>query len=236
MNKKILAVDCRASLTVINKLKDLGYDIISIPQKQMFDSAVSSHPDIFITVFNGMVFSDVSIKDLFINIGSVEFLNREAVIGENCYKYPYDIEFNCVLVGRNLICNEKYTNKQILKYAKNNSLRIINVNQGYAKCSVCVVSDNAIITEDVGIANKSIECGIDVLLIEKGHVKLAGYDYGFFGGCSGLIEKNLIVFNGSLEKHPDCERIKCFCKNYNVNTLSLSDDYLYDIGTIMRIV
>ena len=44
---------------------------------------------------------------------------------------------------------------------------IINVKQGYAKCSICVVSDNAIITADKGIAKAAIQNRIDVLEITR---------------------------------------------------------------------
>ena len=52
---------------------------------------------------------------------------------------------------------------------------------------------SGVITEDTGIAAAlSEKTDIDVLLIEKGHVKLDGYPYGFFGGCCGLIENDLL--------------------------------------------
>ena len=35
---------------------------------------------------------------------------------------------------------------------KNNGYRIQNVNQGYTKCTTCIVSKNAVITEDNGLA------------------------------------------------------------------------------------
>ena len=181
------------------------------------------------------MFVDNSVKELFTFVKNVKVLNREAVVSENIYRYPEDIEFNCVHVGKSLICNRKHTHSEIIKYAENSNINIINVNQGYAKCSVCVVSDNAIITEDDSIAKNATENGIDVLQIKKGFVKLPGYDYGFIGGSSGLIEKELIVFNGNIENHPDFDRIHKFCEHYNVKILSLSDEVLCDIGTIYRI-
>ena len=235
MNNKILAVDSRISENSRTKLDELGFTIIKIPQNPMFDGAVSGHSDMFISKINGELFVDNSVKELFTFVKNVKVLNREAVVSENIYRYPEDIEFNCVHVGKSLICNRKHTHSEIIKYAENNNINIINVNQGYAKCSVCVVSDNAIITEDDSIAKNATENGIDVLQIKKGFVKLPGYDYGFIGGCSGLIEKELIVFNGNIENHPDFDRIHKFCEHYNVKILSLSDEVLCDIGTIYRI-
>ena len=234
MNK--IAVDKRLSDKCKQKLISLGYTLIEIPQNNIFDDPISAHPDMFITRINYTVFVDKTLNNLFTNITEKVSINREAVEYSNKLKYPYDIEFNCVQVGSNLICNRKYTNEQILLYAKNEAkLNIINVNQGYTKCSVCVVSDKAIITEDDSIFKEATKSGIDVLKIEKGYIKLPGYDYGFIGGCSGLIENNLLVFAGNIETHPQSKEILEFCKLHNVNVLSLSDEDLYDVGTIYRI-
>lgn len=235
MNKKILAVDSRISENSLIKLNEIGYNIIKIPPNPKFDSAVSAHPDMFIVKIGNKLFADNCVKGLFTFLPDVTILNREAAASENLYRYPGDIEFNCVQVGKNLICNKKHTHSEIIKYAESNNINIINVNQGYAKCSVCVVSDRGLITDDDSIAQKAKDNGIDVLKIKKGYVKLPGYDYGFIGGCCGLVENDLIVFNGKIENHPDYDKINEFCKHYGVRILSLSDEELYDIGTIYRI-
>ncbi len=154
---------------------------------------------------------------------------------QNNYGYPYNIGFNCVNVGNKLICNKKYSCKTVLDYAEKNGIEILDVKQGYAKCSTCVVADNAIITEDESIAWRAEENGIDVLKIEKGYVKLDGYDYGFIGGCSGLIENNLLAFNGNINLHPEYEKIHEFCKRHGVQIIGLCGREPMDIGSIIRI-
>ena len=61
--------------------------------------------------------------------------------------YPNDIALNAVMIGKNIICNKKYTDKYIIEYATNNNLNIIDVKQGYSKCSVVPISHNAIIAK-----------------------------------------------------------------------------------------
>ena len=78
----------------------------------------------------------------------------------------------------------------MLEFAENEGLNVINVNQGYSGCSVCVINDSAIITDDESIFTAAQNFLNDVLLIQKGSIRLNGYNYGFIGGCCGKISKN----------------------------------------------
>ena len=122
-----------------------------------------------------------------------------------------------------------------MDYCKNNGIRILNTKQGYAKCSICIVSDNAIITADKNIYDAAIKNDIDVLMIDSEGIFLDGYDNGFIGGATGLMEKDLLCINGNIELHKDGKRIKDFCLKYGVRTISLSDEPIKDIGTIIRL-
>jgi hypothetical protein len=207
-----------------------------MPKNEKFDTPISAHPDVFMTNICGKWFLDESVHNMFTFLGDFQIESRGQA-SEEKYKYPKDVYLNCVQVGKYLICNQKHTCNNVIEFAKLNNVQIIDVKQGYAKCSICVVADDAVITEDTGIAKALCErTNIDVLVIEKGHVELQGYEYGFFGGCCGLIEKNLLAFNGSIEKHPQFDKIKAFCDKHGVEIMSLSNDNLYDIGTIIRIV
>ena len=62
----------------------------------------------------------------------------------------------------------------------------INVSQGYSKCSLCIVNENSVITEDDGIAEVLKRHNMDVLKISAGDVLLSGLDYGFLGGLLTL--------------------------------------------------
>ncbi|MCL2097040.1 MAG: hypothetical protein FWH10_09085 [Oscillospiraceae bacterium] len=149
--------------------------------------------------------------------------------------YPGDIKLNAAIFGDYLICNIKHTDEKIIEYANETGKNIIDVNQGYAKCSVCIVNENSIITSDISICKKALQNNIEVLLIDKGHINLEGYDYGFIGGCSGLITKNKLAFTGNIELHPDYENIKNFCGSREVEAVSLSNEKLYDYGSMFAL-
>ena len=231
---KTIILDSRVCEESSNALKNMGYHIEYMPENQSFDYPVCAHPDIFITLINNKIFADSYIKDLFIFEKEVFFCKREAGDSKSI-SYPNDCAFNCVSVGNNLICNTKNTQKEILEYAKCNCMNILHTNQGYTKCSVCKISENAIITEDTGIYRIAEDNGIDALLIDKGCVQLDGYEYGFFGGCTGLIEDNLLAVNGDINKHQNADKILNFCANHNVEIICLNNNKLYDIGTILKI-
>ena len=98
------------------------------------------------------------------------------------------------------------------------------------------MDNNSIITSDEGIYKEVIKHGIDCLLIQKGHIDLFELNYGFIGGCSGLISKNKIAFLGDITKHPDYIKIKEFLTNKNKEIVCLSKENLLDLGSIIPLM
>lgn len=146
--------------------------------------------------------------------------------------YPDDAAYNVANIGKIAIHNFKYTDSVLLEKLKGEK---INVGQGYSKCSICIVDENSIITEDEGIANILNEHNINVLKISAGDVLLDGLSYGFLGGASGKIAKDKLAFAGDITGHRDFEKIYNFCMRRNVTPISLSKERLCDIGSIIPV-
>ena len=108
---------------------------------------------------------------------------------------------------------------------------MINVKQGYSKCSIVIVDEDSIITYDNGIANACEHAGMNVLRIRPGYVALAGYKTGFIGGASGRVG-DTIVFCGDISAHPDSTAITEFIQERGLNIKSFSFP-LTDIGSII---
>lgn len=142
--------------------------------------------------------------------------------------YPKCIAYNTAVTEKFAICNEKYTDRVILQSVKEKSLEIINVRQGYAKCSVCVAG-GGIITSDGGIY-RAVYDKTEALLISEGNVALPGYDHGFLGGASGFDKK--LYFTGDISAHPDFMRIDDFLRKINVEYECIPGD-LTDFGTMV---
>lgn len=215
----------------IKKLSLLGIEIIKIPCNRNLPIPVNSHADLQILHLgenkiyscNEHLFSgELQPKFNLIKIG--------AEVGN---KYPNDVLLNCAVIGKNLICNTKTVAREILEFAEQNGLTVIHVNQGYAKCSICIINENAIITDDDSIFSAAGNFLNDVLFVSKGSIGLKGYNYGFLGGCCGKIDKNKIAFNGRIDSHADCNKIIDFLSRNNVECIELNNERLVDIGGIL---
>ena len=230
-----LFCSCDIDKEIEDNLKRLNIAPIKLSGLDIFDNPVKNHPDMLCFHIGGkkwIFYKSVYEK----NKRTIDELNLEAVLADDPIngKYPYNIALNAACLGDYIICAEKYTDKLILENCAV-SKKILNVKQGYAKCSVCVVDENSVITSDISVYKACIQYKIDVLLIKCGHIDLKGYDYGFIGGCSGLTDKNTLAFTGDIKKHPDYEDIKKFCGSKNVEIISLSQKKLYDYGSLLPI-
>lgn len=146
-------------------------------------------------------------------------------------KYPDNIILNAANIGKNLICRVASLDDKVRDYCDRHDIELIDVRQGYAKCSCAAVGNHAIITADRGISRALGKTEIDVLTIGEGSVTLSGADHGFIGGASGYDSaKRTLYVSGNIDRHPDGERMKRFCAQYGVSIYSLSDEVLTDIG------
>lgn len=185
------------------------------------------HADMQLLVINDTAFIPKNVEGLS-NIVAPHYKNV-VVCGEISEKYPSNIALNAALVGNYLLCKASSLACEVTEYCKNNGIVIVNVNQGYTKCSTLVVNDNAIITADLGISRVAKHYGIDCLLINPGHIYLNGSNYGFIGGASVVIGDNIYFF-GDINHHPDSGNILEFVKNFNMNSISLTSEILFDVG------
>ncbi len=227
-------VDYRIDKRSIKALEFLGISVIfSCAVPQLYD-AVNGHPDMQIHHLGGNRF--VCAPEAYEHYCKV-MPDTDIIKGSKrlLEKYPDDVAYNAAVFGNYLICNSPCTAIEILETYKVSNQTILNVNQGYAKCSTCVVSDNAIITADSGIYKAALEHGIDALKITEGHIRLAGMNYGFIGGASGLIANDKLAINGNIETHPDSNVIIEFCKKHGVAVVSLNNGDIEDIGSIIPI-
>lgn len=212
---------------IVGQLQKQNFRIFYTPCNTNVHNAIAYHPDTQAAQFDDYVVCDKSVYQKYL-----EFFDgaRTRLLCGNTQiqcNYPKDVAYNIKTVGEYVFHNFSYTDsalKEAISYKKK-----IDVTQGYSGCSICKVSDCAIISSDLVIHRNAVKNGINSLLINPGDVLLPGFDCGFIGGASFLVEKNLYFF-GDVSRHRDYEAIKSFCEENGTNVVSLSDEMLTDYG------
>ncbi len=237
---RYLIIDERMRRIEKEKLKSLGYELIEKNKNENLYSEISSHVDIFackikdkIIVENGLY------KTLKSKLKNADFIINGT---SNVYGgYPDDIKYNVCIVGNKAIHNFKYTDIKLKKEIKENNLELIDVKQGYSKCSIAVINDNSIILSDKGL-NKTLENkGLDILFLDyTPDIKLLTENNkyskknGFIGGAISKIQNNIIVF-GDLSKIDINNKIKNFILSKNLKIVDFKGLDVIDYGGIIEI-
>ncbi len=218
----------------IKELNELGIECFTLKSNPLLEDEINSHSDI-----------------LAFNFGNGQILLNDGTIGEDelksigitpvfCKKiisspYPNDIALNVAFTGRHLICNSSYTATEIKEFAQRNNIEIINTKQGYSKCNLCIVNENAVITEDKGLAYLLKNYQFNVLLVSNGDIYLSDKHYGFLGGASCRIGKDKMYFSGDLSSHRDYKSIISFLELYNIKPVFNKSRRLTDFGGIIQL-
>lgn len=228
-------VDQRMPQNIQARLFELGFSVISLPPFSRLDAPVSSHPDMLMLPLGDRLFvckeyygeNAPLLDDIANKTGRTLFAVDAAVSSQ----YPNDVGLNLLVFGKHLLGRIDKTPPEILDYAVARGYLPHFVKQGYAKCSTAVLGDRAIISSDPSILSAANSFGADTLAISPGGVSLPGYEYGFLGGACGAVDDR-IFFCGSLDAHPDGGAITDFCRGHGFSVISLSDQPLFDVGSI----
>lgn len=214
------------------KLRQLGYHVISSKVLPNLISYEQDHADMQCLILDNTAFV---LKECTSLAAKLERYYRVILTEEDIGgAYPTNVRLNAAVIGKAVVARLDSLDKNVKQYCIDHGYKLINVKQGYAKCSCAIVSDSALITADKGIYNSLKETNIEILLIQQGRVELQGADYGFIGGASGLDNnKRILYFAGNIHAHPDYQRIKAFCERHHTDTMSLSEDDLTDIGGML---
>lgn len=210
---------------------EIRANYFQIPSQNVVYDNISRHADLFVfSLGNKAIISPNLFKSVEKKYSNFNLIKGNTILKK---KYPYDIAYNIAFTGKYAIHNFKYTDIVAYNLLLDNNIELLDIKQGYSKCSIVVVDENSIITSDLGIYER-LKNKLDVLLISEGYVKLSGFKYGFLGGASGKINGELI-FYGNLEKHIDFKKIINFIERKNVEYKYFADFELEDIGSIIEI-
>ena len=205
-----------------------GVKIKRLPPFSALDAPVSSHPDMLLLTLGGKLI----LPEEYYRENITLFEGIDVICAKEAFSadYPHDVPLNALETDKGIFCLEKSASERIKEFGG----KIINVAQGYARCSCCKIDENSLITADPSIAVAAKDAGCDVLEVCSAQIRLPGYPYGFIGGCSAAIG-NEILFFGKLEEHPDCQSIEEFIYSHGKKPVSLTNEPLTDYGGIVFI-
>ena len=234
---KTVIVDERISEGCLRGLMLRGFDPITLPPDPTLSEAVASHPDtvllklcdeIFTTAdycdAAAYVFSDIRERTPHIKISFTSDVRSS--------RYPDDCKMNALCIGKKLFARLDNLSPAVISAAKKQGLELVNTSQGYPACTVLGLNEKSAITADRGMARRLEKSGIEVTLIREGYISLPPYEFGFIGGASGVYDGKVYVF-GNLSTHPDEEIIEDAVRRAGLETVSLSDEPLRDLGGIV---
>ncbi len=226
---KSLIIGDKYSDFLDKSLKNVGITPIYVPNNGFVDKRLSGHADLSVLHLgdNRLICAKhLRGSELADKLAKYHASVTYAETEQNS-RYPYDANLNVCIIGNWIILNPRTADKLIDANLTN---AVIKVGQGYARCSVCVVDEDSIITADPGIASAAETCGFHVLRIKPNIASLPGFQYGFIGGAAFKISRGELAFTGRINDENEKERIENFLCSRGVKPVYLTDEPLSDIG------
>lgn len=228
-----------ASTSVAVKMRKLSdtsrHSIIAVPDGTLLDLRIKDHVDLKVFCGEKIVLSPDIAEEVLRQIRKVAsetWIQAKVVVGAITPQmpYPHDVPYNVLQLQNHLIHKLDSTEPEILKQCHK---PLVNIKQGYSRCSVLPIGDLAAITENAALGKILQSLGYDILIVSHGHVRLDGFQYGLFGGAGGTVEDE-VIFNGCLSYHPDADLIKKFVQKHHKRWVELDDHQaLTDCGSIL---
>jgi hypothetical protein len=193
-------------------------------------NAISGHPDIFFCFTDNYVVVAPNTPSGYKQIlkdAKVDLFEGKNTVGN---RYPSSARYNAVVTRNFIIHNLEITDETVLKTFPDR--RQIHVNQGYTRCSLFALDDNAFITSDKGIFKTLEKYEVEILYADSSDVVLPGLSNGFIGGC--FTRKGDRVFvTGSLNFIKNGETIRNFISRRGYEIVQLYDGPLFDGGGLL---
>ena len=218
-------------------LKQLGIETILVPDNPYVDSRLSGHADLSVLHLGGnkMLLAPYLYGSEFAKKLSDRGVSLSFADIEQKEKYPDDAQLNIAIAGRTAFIGRKTIQSETAEFLIKEEYRIIPVNQGYSKCSMCIVDENSVISSDEGICDAARSIGMSAHKIKAGGIELTGFDYGFIGGSCCLISRSELAFTGCIDNLNNHEKIKDFAESRGKSLIFLTNKPVFDVGSLIPI-
>lgn len=195
--------------------------------------SICGHPDIYITrldhrtfVLSPSVFERISLWD---TEDRFEFIKGASDPGS---RYPLSASYNALSLGGKFFHALDHTDPVLLSKAHQLDLEMVEVAQGYTRCSCVPVGEKEIVTSDGSIARSAEKMGFDTCFVDPESILLPGQKHGLIGGTCGKVGEGHLFFCGDPLLHPWGELLLDFCERKSVKVSRLEGLQLYDCGSL----
>jgi hypothetical protein len=226
--RPLIIADKRLPLPAKNALKSLG-EVHLLQTDLMVYKSISGHPDIFMCQgIDCLVVAPGLPAEILTRLteAGIRLITGQSNPGK---VYPDSARYNAVVTDEFIIHNLKISEPAIFRAFPGR--RHLHVNQGYTRCNLLALKNDHFITSDRGIEKALLAENKTVLFVDPSTVILRGQKYGFFPGCCGILN-NEVLINGSLKYHPQGGEIRDFINNSGLVFRELFDGVLTDVGGI----
>ena len=229
-------LDYRITKEELTNIYKLNIDPIIVPKCDYVYNAIDGHVDIQLNIIDKNsreIIVQNSINNDFIKKLEEYKINFSFSKNSLGLSYPNNIILNGLILDEYFVHNLKYTDENLLDNVKDKKL--INVKQGYTKCSVLPIGNKAIITSDKKIALSLKSEGFDTLILPSGDILLPDLNYGFIGGVGGMINSNTLALFGEISNYAFGNELYRFLYKYDIEPISLRKGKLIDRGSLFII-
>ena len=220
---KNIPAEAKSNLTHFGELLEFSSEGITYPQ-------ISNHPDIFFSKVDNTLYYSPNTPEEYIQL----LISKGTKISKGSkpvgLKYPHSALYNAVITERFFIHNQKITDTNLMQSI--GTRKIINVKQGYCRCSLLPLKNISFITSDEGINKKLLTEDLNILKVNPDGIILPGEEYGLFGGTSGISGDRIFIV-GNLNYFPEGNKVRDFLNNLNYEIIELYNGPLFDGGSIL---
>ena len=225
-------LDYRINKYVEEYFKKRNWNFIKTINNKSLYEEISGHPDIVACTIGDITVLEMNTYDFLAEkLKGYNIVRGKASLSS---KYPFDIAYNVIVTDKYLIGNLNFVDDVVIKIAKSRNLELINVKQGYARCSTVVIKNDIFITSDIGIYKELIKNDIHIYYVQADDIVLSQRYSGFLGGACFYFNDELIFF-GNIVKNNFYKKIKSILEIENIKYVNIFDDKLIDYGSVIEI-
>lgn len=232
MENKYKCVMNTADREVVETFQKRGFDIIPVIESDRVSRPINRHSDVLYKMISGDC----------IYVSSCQKANKQLL--EDCgYQvklfdglepgYTTECRLNYISNDKHIIYNPKTAMQidDLITEAK----KLVKVKQGYTRCSVIDLGGKAYITSDEGIYAALKKEQIDCYLFNNREIRLEGYDRGFIGGSSCVLDNHHILIFGDISQRSEKLELQEFVYRYGYELEFIENKTITDIGSALII-